>query len=176
MASNTQVRGGHIEVEGLAETIRALSRWDKAARKEAVEVFRDEAKTVQASAKANARAHPASPSSGSWIGRSATGQGAGVKLIAKKGNYRAHASEWGMYRWQMRTWSGRIRGYVQSAMKRRTFRPWSGNQFDVKGSSGPGFVIQPAIRKHLPGMEKRVADRLSKILSRELDKAGVPRG
>jgi hypothetical protein len=61
-------------------------------------------------------------------------------------------------------------------MRRRTFRPWQGNQFDVKGGGGPGYVIQPAIRRHLPGMEDRVADRLQKLLSRELDKAGVRRG
>ena len=171
-----QTRGGHIEVDGLEETIKALRKFDKEVGKEAVDIFRDEAKMVQASAKANARAHPASPSSGSWIGRSATAKGAGVKLIARKGDYRAHASEWGMHRWQMRTWQGSIRGYVQSAMRRRTFRPWKGSEFDVEGGGGPGYVIQPAIRKHLPGMEKRVADQLSALLRKTLDRAGVPRG
>ena len=173
--ARAQVRGGHIEVVGLAETVRALGKFSKETRAEAIDIFRDEAKTVQATAKARAQAHPASPSSTSWIGRSATGTGAGVKLIAAKGDHRAHASEWGMHRWQIRSWSGRIRGYVQSAMRRRTFRPWSGNHFDVKGSSGPGYVIQPAIRQHLPGMEERVADRLSKLLTKTLDKAGVPK-
>jgi hypothetical protein len=174
--AKTQVRGGHIEVDGLAETIRALSKWDKAVRKEAVDIFRDEAKTVQATAKRNAQSGAASSSSASWIGRSATGQGAGVKLIAAKGNSRGYASEWGMHRWHIREWQGRVRGYVQRAMRRRTFRPWQGNQFDVKGGGGPGYVFQPAIRRHLPGMEDRVADRLQKLLSRELDKAGVRRG
>ena len=171
-----QTRGGHIEVDGLEETIKALRKFDKEVGKEAVEIFRVEAKTVQATAKANARAHPASPSSGSWIGRSATAKGAGVKLIAAKGDYRAHASEWGMHRWQIREWGGKVRGYVQSAMRRRTFRPWTGNTFDVRGGGGPGYVIQPAIRQHLPGMEERVAAGLMKILNRALDQAGVRRG
>lgn len=176
MPGNTSLRGGGIEVDGLAESIRALSKWDKEVRREAVEIFRDEAKTVQAAAKANAKAHPASPSSTSWIGRSATGQGAGVKLIAAKGNSRGHATEWGMAGWQYRNWQGRIRRTVQYAMRRRTFLPWKGNQFDVRGGGGPGYVIQPAIRRHLPGMEERVADKLQALLRRELDRAGVPRG
>ena len=171
-----QTRGGHIEVEGLAETIKALRKFDREVGKEAVNIFRDEAKTVQAQAKANAKAHPASPSSSSWIGRSATGTGAGVKLIGTKGGGRAHATEWGMHRWHIREWgASTARGYIQSAMRRRTFKAWGGNQFDVKGGSGPGYVIQPAIRRHLPGMEQRVADRLQELLVRALNQAGVPR-
>ena len=171
-----QTRGGHIEVDGLAETIKALRKFDKEVGKEAVAIFRDEAKRVQASAKGNARRHPSQPSSGAWIGRSATATGAGVKLIASKGDRRGYASEWGMHRWQMRNWAGRVRGYTQSAMKRRTFRRWGGNQFDVKGTTGPGYVIQPAIRTHLPGMEERVAGQLTALLTKTLDRAGVPRG
>jgi hypothetical protein len=99
-----------------------------------------------------------------------------VKLIAAKGSHRGYASEWGMHKWQIRNWRGQMRGYVQRAMKRRTFKPWGGSHFDVKGGAGPGYVIQPAIRYHLPGMEERVAERLQALLRRELDKAGVKRG
>ena len=172
---STSTRQTGVQVEGLDESIRALGKWSKESKREAVDIFRDEAKAVQSKAKARAKAHPAAPGSTAWIGRSATGKGAGVKLIARKGDSRAHATEWGMHRWQHRTWQGRVRGTVQRVMKRRTFQSWRGNAFDVKGS-GPGYVIQPTIRAHLPGMEKRVADRLQKLLIRELNRAGVPRG
>ena len=95
-----------------------------------------------------------------------------MKLIARKGEGRGYATEFGMHRWQYRDWHGTIWGTVQRAMKRRTFGTFVG----VSGGVGPGYVIQPAIREHLPGMEKRVADRLSALLTRELNRAGVPRG
>jgi hypothetical protein len=172
------VRGGGIEVDGLAETMRALRRFDKEVGKEAVDIFRTEAKAVQADAKAHARgAHPAAPSNTAWIGRSATGQGAGIKLKAHHGRGMGLAVEWGAHRWHIRAWPAeKTRGYIQSAMRRRTFRVHQGKGFDVKGSGGPGYVIQPAIRRALPGMEKRVADKLQALMVRELNKAGVPRG
>ena len=170
--AKTRTVGGGVEVDGLAESIRAISRWDKAVRKEAVEIFRDEAKIVQAKAKANARAHPASSSATSWIGRSATGQGAGVKLIAHKGGGRGYATEFGMHKWHYRDWHGNVQNTIQSAMRGRTFDRFVG----ITGGVGPGYVIQPAIRAHLPGMEKRVANKLSALLTRELNRAGVPHG
>ncbi len=166
-----QTRGTGIKVEGLDETIRALGKFSKEFRGEAVQIFRDEAKVVQLRAKANASVHPASPRNKAWIGRSATSKGAGVKLKAFHGRGLGLASEWGMHTWQL--WGRRT---VQSAMSRRTFKPWGGTRFDVGGKSGPGYVIQPAIRAHLPGMEKRVADRLSRLLTKALDRAGVRRG
>jgi hypothetical protein len=174
--ARADVRGGGIQVEGLSETIRALGKWDKAARKEAVEIFRDEAKAVQSAAKARApSSHPGAPSNTAWIGRSATGTGAGVSLLGAK-NGRAAATEWGMHTWHIPRKRGGSTGYVQSALRRRIFKPWVGNQFDVKGGTGPGYVIQTTIRRHLPGMEDRVADKLQALLVRELNKAGVPRG
>lgn len=164
-----------IQVEGLDETIKALGKFSKEFRGEAVEIFRDEAKTVQGKAKARAQAHPSAPRNTAWIGRSATSKGAGVKLKASHGKGLGMATEWGMHKFQYRTWSGSIRRTVQRAMSRRTFRPWKGNNFKVKGNV-PGYVIQPAIRDHLPGMEKRVADRLQRLLTKALDRAGVRRG
>ncbi len=176
MAKGSLRTSGGIRVEGLDETIRALRRFDKEAGKEAVDIFRDEAKAVQSKAKAVARrGSAAAPSNTSWIGRSATSKGAGVSLLGHKGGQRAHATEWGMGGWQYRTWGGNIRRTTQSAMKRRTFQRWHGSGFDVKGGAGPGNVIQPTIRRHLPGMEKRVATKLHALLNKTLDKAGVKR-
>ena len=175
MAAKTRVIGGGIEVDGLAESIRALQKWDKGVRAEAVDIFRDEAKDVQKKAKRLATRAPGATGRTSWIGRSATGQGAGVKMNAGK-NPRAWATEWGMESWHQRTWGGTVRGWIQSALRRRVFMPYQGVNFDVKGGSGPGYVIQAAIRRHLPGMEERVANRLQKLLTRELNRAGVPRG
>ena len=170
-----QTRSTGVQVKGLDESIKALGRYSKEVRGEAVDIFRDEAKAVQGKAQARAAAHPSAPRNKAWIGRSATAKGAGVKLKASHGKGLATATEWGMHKFQHRTWSGSIKGTVQSAMKRRTFRPWKGNNFKVTGNV-PGYVIQPAIRDHLPGMEKRVADKLSALLTRTLDRAGVPRG
>ena len=175
MAIKPRAGTGGIEVEGLSETIRALGRYDKKVRAEAVDIFRDEAKAVQAAAKAIARQAPSATKSVAWIGRSATGQGAGIKLNAGK-NPRAWATEFGMSKWHQRTWGGTVRGWVQSALSRRTFQPFKGVSFDVSGGSGPGYVIQHTIRRMLPGMEQRVANRMSALLSRELDKARVRRG
>lgn len=173
--AKTGVRTAGVQVQGLDETVRALRRFDKEVGKEAVNIFRDEAKVVQSKAKARAHKDPAAPSNASWIGRSATSKGAGVKLIGHKGNYRAHAAEWGMHGWQYLTWGGTIRRTTQSVMNRRTFRRWHGSHFDVKGGTGPGNIIQPAIREHLPGMEERVATKLQALLNRTLDRAGVKR-
>ena len=165
---------GRIEVEGLSESIRALNKWDKKVKGEAVDIFRDEAKMVQKKAQARLSLVPSAPRK-AVIGRSATGAGAGVKLRGSAFP-RAFATEFGMHKWHQRTWGGTVRGWVQSALSRRTFLPYKGVQFDVKGGSGPGYVIQHTLRKVLPGMEERVADRLSKLLTKELNKAGVPRG
>lgn len=168
--ATTQVRGTGAKVVGLEGSIKAIRKFSKAAGAEATDIFRDEAKVVQAIARANAQAAGAAATKrASWVGRSATAKGAGVKLIARTG--RAHQAEWGMHRWQV--WG---RGTTQTLMSRRTLRPWSGNAFDVRGGSGPGFVIQPAIRRHLPGMEPRVAGKLTLLMRKLLDAEGVPRG
>ena len=159
--ARTQTRtGAGVEVIGLKETVRALGRFRREAGREAVAIFRTEAKKVQARARSHAQAAgPAATGRASWVGRSATQRGAGVRLNARTG--RAHQAEWGMHRWQI--WG---RGTTQTAMSRRTLQPWRGNQFDVRGGSGPGYVIQPAIRAHLPGMERRVARQMSALLTR----------
>jgi len=170
--ARTTVKGGAVRVDGLAESMRALNKFSPALRKEAVNIFRAEAITVQAKAKANAQAHPASSRRTGWIGRSATNLGAGIKLNpnAKGGGSRAYATEFGMDSWQYRNWQDKMKGTVQKAMKSRTFYPFVG----VSKGLGPGYVIQPAIRAHLPGMSERVTKRLHALLNRELDKAGVP--
>ncbi len=167
-------RHGEIRVEGLAETIKALRKFDREVGKEAVDIFRDEAKLVQKTAKSIATKAPAATHNTGWIGRSATGKSAGVSMLPHK-NARAYATEWGMEQWQYRDWSGKQRGTVQKAMKRRTFKSWRGNKFTVRPGPGPGHVIQQSIRNHLPGMEKRVAKRLHALLNKQLDRAGVKR-
>ncbi len=166
---------GGIVVDGLAETIKALRKFDKEVGKEAVDIFRDEAKTVQNLAKRLATRAPAASSATGWIGRSATAKGAGVKLNAGK-NPRAWATEWGMESWQYNDWGGHQRATVQKGMERRTFLPWRGSKFTVRPGPGPGHAIQQALRNLLPGMEERVAKQLQALLVKTLNKAGVPRG
>lgn len=159
-----------LEVEGVSESIRALRRWDAAAAKDAVGVFRKESKRVQAVARGAPRVHASQPSARGWIGRQASARSAGVKLNAARQS-RAWATEWGM----RKAWVfGRL--MAQTEMSRRTFSEHHGTEFDVDSATGPGYVIQPAIRRELPRIEENLADELLELWNVIADRAGVPRG
>ena len=168
MPPTTQKRGG-IEVDGLAESIKALGRLDGEYKKEAVEVFRDAAKDVQRRAQANIGAVGRYPGRKGIVGRSATSTGAGVKLRASK------------YPWAYGAEFGEVVADVygnpvgQSRFKRRTMGefkpPTSSDMFTNTG----GYMIQPVLRARLPKIEEQVADALTKLIDKALRDAGVPR-
>ena len=168
MARATQKRGG-VEVEGLAESIRALNRLDGKYRKEAVETFRDAAKDIQkrSQSKIGAGGYRGPKPK---IGRSATRTGAGVKLRA------------GVAPWGLGAEFGEIVGDVhgqrvgQYRYRRRTmptFKPPTSS--DLLKNRG-GYMIQPTIRARLPFWEREVARRISELINRAMRKAKVPRG
>ena len=169
MARARQIRGG-VEVEGLAESIRALKRLDPLYRREAVDVMRDAAKDVQAVAQGSLGAGGGRyPKRRGMIGRSATGAGAGVKLRASR------------YPWALGAEFGEKTAHVygrprsQSSFRARTmapFKPGGGNLATNRG----GYLIQPAIRSRLPHWNREAARRLNEIIGRALRAAGVPRG
>ena len=162
--------GGGVEVDGLAESIRALKRLDPQYRREAVDVMRDAAKDVQKVAQGNLGAGGGRyPKRRGMIGRSATGTGAGVKLKARR------------YPWALGAEFGEKTAHVygrpvrQSAMRSRTmatFNPGGGNLATNTG----GYLIQPAIRSRLPHWNREAARRINEIIKRALRAAGVPRG
>jgi hypothetical protein len=160
-----------IKVEGLTEAIRALNRANRDLGAEARGVLREAAITVQTAARARMGAGGGNyPHRAGMIGRSASSKGAGVSL--KVGRYPwAYGAEFGA----KRAW---VFGRVMSAgkLRRRQFPVWRGNQFVVRGSSGPGWLIQPAIRDNLPKITQRVADGLDEIFDKAMSSAGVPRG
>jgi len=167
MAKN--VRGG-VEVDGLAESLRALRRLDGKYQKQAVQSFRDAATDVQKRAQALIGKVGRYPSRKGIIGRSATSTGAGVTLRATK------------YPWAYGAEFGEVvadvygRPVKQAKMKRRTMGVWrpptSQDLFKNRG----GYMIQPVLRARLPKIEKQVAADIDKIMNRALRQAGVPRG
>lgn len=169
MAPVSTKRGG-VEVDGLAETIKALTKLDPLYRKEAVETFRDAAKDIQRRSKA--RGTPAGyRGPRPRIGRSATRTGAGVKLrTSARSGVPAFSAEYGEV---VATVYGHP--YGQSRFKRRTaptFKPpTSSNLMKNRG----GYMIQPTIRQRLPFWEREVSRRISEIVNRAMRKAGVPR-
>jgi len=169
MPPTTQKRGG-VEVDGLAESIRALGKLDGEYKKEAVAVFREAAKDVQSRAQRAIGDVGRYPQRKGMIGRSATSTGAGVKLRASK------------YPWAYGAEFGEVVADVygeevaQSRFKRRTMGrfkpPTSTDMFENKG----GYMVQPVLRARLPKIEKQIADDLTRLIDRAMRKAGVPDG
>ena len=164
----TKRRG--IEVDGLAESLRALKRLDGKYQKEAVQSFRTASTDVQRRAQAAIGRVGRYPTNKGQIGRSATSTGAAVVLRATK------------YPWALGAEFGERTGHVygrpvrQTRFKRRTFGvfnpPTSTDMFKNTG----GYMIQPVLRSRLPHIEKQVAADIDAIMVRALRRAGVPRG
>ena len=165
MASRTTFGG--IQVDGLNETIRALGKVDRQLKAEAVDTLRDGAKRVQADAQGRigAGGYRMKRNKG-MIGRSATATGAGIKLRASKYPW-AYAAEYGeVVANVFGPWVG------QSRMRRRTaarFKP-PGADF-TKGDGG--WMIQPAIRKHLPELRLEAGRKITELVTRSMKSSGV---
>ena len=165
----TQKRGG-VEVDGLAESIRALNKLNGEYKKEAVGVFREAATDVQKRSQKAIGKVGRYPTRKGIIGRSATSTGAGVKLRASK------------YPWAYGAEFGEVVADVygnpvgQRRLKRRTFGefkpPTSSDMFANTG----GYMIQPVLRARLPHIEKQVSEDLTALIDKAMRQAGVPRG
>lgn len=161
-----------FEVDGLSEAVKAMSRFDKETGKAARDEMRAAAVKVQKAAQAKSKGRPGGgsyPRRLGMIGRSVTTKGAGINLRGKK-----YPWAWGAEFGARRAWVfGRVT--TQGKLRRRQFPVWRGSQFVTRGRSGPGWIIQPTIRKMLPQITEEIADGMSKVLSDALTKAGVPR-
>ena len=157
-----QKRGG-VEVDGLAEAVKALGVIDKQLKREAVEVMRDAAKEVQSIAQARIGSGGyRGPTQKGMIGRSATQAGAGVKLRAQK------------FPWALKAEYGErvthVHGHPwrQTNLSRRTtgsFKPpTSSDLFKNKG----GYMIQPAIFKSGPRITKTAQLKLFLLFRKHL--------
>jgi len=170
----TQKRGG-LEVDGLAEAINALGKLDKQYKKEAVNVFRDSAKDIQARSQALIGRVGRYPNRKGMIGRSATSTGAGVKLRASKFEY-AYGAEYGEVVSNIPQYPSGTKDYGQSGFKRRTFGrfkpPTSSDMFQNRG----GYMIQPTLRARLPKVLEKASTDVTKLIDSQLRRSGVPRG
>ena len=162
-----------VRADDLAAAIRALGRFDRDLQAEAKDALRDGAKTIQTAAQ---KKIPGRPGGGSYprrkgmVGRSRTAKGAGITLRGKKYGY-----AWGAEYGAKRAWVyGRVT--TQGKLSRRQFPVWRGNQFVVRGKSGPGWIIQPAIRENIDKVTDQIAEDLEAVFAEAMTMAKVPKG
>lgn len=162
-----------VRADDLSAAIRAIGKFDKELQTEAKQALRDGAQTIQKSAQRKALRKPGGgtyPARRGMVGRSATGTGAGIKLKGKR-----YPWAWGAEYGAKRAWVfGRVT--TQAKLSRRQFAVWRGNQFVVRGRSGPGWLIQPAIRENVDAVTEQIASDLVGVMDRALTAAGVPKG
>lgn len=162
-----------VGADDLAAAIRALGRFDRDIQAEAKDALRAGAKTIQTAAQKKLMRKPGGgsyPARKGMIGRSTTAKGAGIRLRGKRYRW-----AWGAEYGAKRAWVfGRV--MTQGRLARRQFAVWRGNQFVVRGRTGPGWIIQPAIRENVDKVTERIADDLSQLFATAMDMAHVPKG
>lgn len=165
-----------VEVEGLTESIKALTKVSKEAGAEAKGLIRDGAKHIQSKAQgkmARRSGGGSYPRRKGAIRYSATQRGGAISITSGKGSRYPwiFGAEFGA----KRAW---VYGRVMSASRlgnRRQFPVWRGNQFVERGANGPGWLVQPAIREELPKVTRDIEAGLSDLIAREIRRARVPR-
>jgi len=58
----------------------------------------------------------------------------------------------------------------QGKLSRRQYPVWRGNQWQVRGSSGAGWIVLPVIRQRFPAMERDVVDAIDDVFVAALAK------
>ena len=167
-------RNSGVTVEGLSESLRALNRIDKGVAKEAKGIIREHTKPIAMAARKVNSGSPTEASRKTWISWSITNKGAAIKLRAAAFP-RALQTEFGA-EWQKTGYedSDKEPFRRQKTLRRRTTNPATRYNADVLDGDS-GYVIQPTIRRMLPKFLDDLTDDLGKFMSKELDKAGVPR-
>ncbi len=162
-----------MEVEGLTEALKALSRFDRETGQEARSVLREGAKLIQTKSQAKLGRRPGGgsyPRRRGMIGRSVTLRGGGINLKGRR-----YPWAWGAEFGAKRAWVfGKVT--VQSRLRRRQFPIWRGNQFVVRGRGGPGWIIQPTIRENIDRVTRDIADGIDDLIDETMKRAKVPRG
>lgn len=179
------ISGGSLgfEVDGLKESMRFLGKVGPELRKEAVDVIKKRTLVVKSDAQGRLAATPGVrrskyPGGKTAIVHRASTTGAAVGINRNGRNPSIFAAEFGAYRqWVARRY-GRTRGefWPQNAMKRRTFPVYRGNQFKPRGGAGPGWIVQPTIRRHIDSFDEGLANDLMPVFDKAARRAGVPRG
>jgi hypothetical protein len=181
-----------LQVEGLSETLRLLSRVDKDLRKEASAVLKRHVVSIKTKAQGRIQQTPGVRRSNGYplsktavIHRASAKPAVGINRASKKGrNAAIFPAEFGAYTQFVPYRKGSQRSSAksfgrhipQNAMRRRTFPVWRGNQFVSRGSAGPGWIVMPTIRKEVPKIEKDLMRDLRDVFDRAARRAGVPRG
>ncbi|RLA51266.1 MAG: hypothetical protein DRQ98_11760 [Gammaproteobacteria bacterium] len=178
-----------IEVDGLKESIRFLGKVGKDLRKEAVNIIKENTVRVKSEAQAKMQTSPGVQRNGYPLTKTAiihraSGKGAsvGINRASSKGrNAAIFPAEFGTYQAMVPVFRGRGRAggrrwMGQNEMRRRTFPVWRGNQFKPRGRAGPGWIVQPTIRKWMPKFDKQLAEDLMPVFNEAARRAGVPRG
>ena len=175
-----------MNVDGLTESIRFLGKVDKELRKEAVIIIRKNTLKVKAEAQAKYQSAPGVQRKGYPGGKTAivhraSGKGAAVGINRSNRNAAIFPAEFGAFSQFVPKYGGpgvkgRGRWMPQNAMRKRTFPVWRGNQFVPRGRSGPGWIVQPTIRKWMPKFDKQLAEDLMPVFNKAARRAGVPRG
>ena len=149
--AGTQVVGGAIAIDGLAESLLGLARTRKDLPKLIAKVSRETAKNpVAARARKKWTAQPIQPGKANKaITASGTARGAAINLRVSAVPTAA-AVEYGAH---IHFVFGRPTPAKE--MRRRVFQPWRGNAFTVAPGASTGYVVQDAIRETLPIVEKR---------------------
>jgi hypothetical protein len=153
-----------LQVDGLTESLKALSSISKGANKAARESMRDAAKLIQGKAQNSIGNHPgyAMGTKRSMIGRSVTKDGAGVKLRRSAFPY-AGGGEYGAF------WAN-VHGprRPEYDFKRSIYavhkKPTNKDLFKNKG----GYWIQPAIRKNGRQVNRQIVKDMEKLFVRYL--------
>jgi len=186
-----------FEVKGLSESVKLLGSVDKELRREAGLVVRRAAVQLKRESQARLAAtpgvrrrrypmpktaisHRATATKGvvgwnpKWTSGATIGKGkAGVGRLAEFGA----KSQFIPYRGKGN--GGRF--VPQGSMIRRTFPVWRGNQFTFpkygqKLTSGPGWIVQPVLRKRLGKIQEQVNKEMFAVFAKSARRAGVPRG
>ena len=175
-----------FEVKGLNESIKLLATVAPDLRKEAGKVVRKAAVKLKREAQGRLAATPgvrrkSYPVPKTAIQHRATATKGLIKLSDRpdiSGIIRAAEFGWNSQFVPYRNGKGRF--MPQGAMRRRTFPIWRGNQFKFpkygeKLVAGPGWIVQPVLRKRLGAVQKQVNDDMFELFGQKARQAGIPR-
>lgn len=178
-----------IDVDGLTESFKFLGRVDKELRKEAVNIIKKNTLKVKTEAQVKYLSGGAGVSRSGYPNATKTGiihraSGKGASIGINRASARNPAifpAEFGADMAMLPVFRGKgkpggRRWVHQGRMRRRTFPIWRGNQFKPRGRSGPGWIVQPTIRRRLPKFDKQLAEDLMPVFDKAARRAGIPRG
>ena len=175
-----------VEVDGLKESYRFLGKVDKALKKEAVLILKEHTVRIKAEAQAKMNTGPGTRggrkmTKGAIIHRASATKGASVGInrgSKSKRNAQIFPAEFGTFTGMIPSGpdNSESKSHPQHSFRRRSFPIWRGNQFVSRGRSGPGWIVQPTIRRNMDRFSKDLTESLEDVFDRAAKKAGLQRG